>query len=120
MEAELQKAIDEFLAERRESECGGWAPVTVPDFRMLRDLIGMLIEAKWGEDADGDRPINFRLIDRTTFEPLHFHPVHYGHNINTKEEADKYLAEHLSNLETAVDGVNRAMRVQRLVTTGDT
>jgi len=77
----LDRLIDRFLAERRESDAGGWAPVTLADIERLHIILNKIIRMKWGADPDGDRPINWQLIDRTKFEPMHYDPVPYEHQV---------------------------------------
>ena len=75
----LDKLIDKFLAERRVSD-GGWAPVTESDSYQLNAIIERLVRMKWTADPDGDRPIEWRIIDRTQFGRLQYAPVPYEHD----------------------------------------
>jgi predicted RNA-binding Zn-ribbon protein involved in translation (DUF1610 family) len=74
----LSGLIDKFLAEKRVSD-GGLAPVTEEDIVQLHVILNRIIRMKWGADPDGDWPINWQLIDRTRFEPMHYRPVPYEH-----------------------------------------
>lgn len=69
--AELNTAIDEFLAKRSLSD-SGYAPVAEGDVDSLSKIISMLIELKFEADADGDYPLVFDVTDRTRYEkPLY-------------------------------------------------
>lgn len=57
---------------------GGYAPVGQESLDELHALIMILIEARWETDEDGDLPVEFRLVNRNTFQRLHFQPVPYG------------------------------------------
>src|SRR5690606_27671868 len=59
--------IDAFLAQRSESD-GGYAPVADGDTEALYDIVGQLIELKYENDPDGDRPVQAYLVDLTRFE----------------------------------------------------
>ena len=74
--AQLDALIDLFLAEHRESD-GGYARITPGDLDLLHDIIRELIELKCDEDPDGDRPIEFTIVNRRTHEPMHYAPVPY-------------------------------------------
>ena len=112
--SKLQKMINDFLEERRISEYGGWAPVTKEDMNALRDILVELIELKWSADPDGDRPMNFVLVDRTRYGSFHFHPVPYEHKCKTDEEALLAIELHHLNLRIASEGLDRAMRLWKV------
>jgi len=94
--------IKDFLKERRESDGGGWAPVTEEDMDLLHAVIYSLIEAKWGADADGDRPMQYQLIDRTKYWPSHYFPIPYGHKTGKREEE---FDNAMTNLSMAMEAV---------------
>lgn len=79
--AELLRLIADFLTEYRESDNGGWAPVTEDDLDRFYDIICELIALKWSEDCDGDRPIEVDVTDRTRYHRLHYTPVPYTHDM---------------------------------------
>lgn len=60
---QLLDAIENFLAEGRESD-GGLAKVTEDDMMLLDQIIDGLIRLKCEADPDGDFPIEYALIDR--------------------------------------------------------
>lgn len=77
MKSELNKDIELFLSERRESEQGGFSLVTDKDRDIFGDIINKLIMLKWESDADNDFPIEFKMIDRTRFQRMHYMQVPY-------------------------------------------
>ena len=68
----------DWLSKPKIDSEGGYAKVSDSDFGELADLIRVLIQARWGEDEDGDLPIEFTLVNRTTHYRLRFRPVPYG------------------------------------------
>lgn len=107
MNQKMIKMIDEFLEETRKSR-GGWAPVEPQDEEQLDEIIDALVNAKWSADPDGDRPMRWKLIDRTKYEPMHFQPVEYDHKTNNPL---RILRDHLSNLKVAQDKVDMMFRL---------
>lgn len=99
--ADVRVNIEQFLKERRHST-GGWAPVTDEDMDQLHTVIHTLIAAKWGADPDGDRPINYILIDRTKYRPMHFVPLPYGRKAGKREEE---FDSAMRNLSMAMEAV---------------
>lgn len=99
---EVYVNIEKFLKERRESNGGGWAPVTDEDMELFHAVLYSLIEAKWGADADGDRPMEYKLIDRTQYRPLHYFPIPYGHKDGKREEE---FDNTITNLSMAMESV---------------
>ena len=98
---ELTERIKTFLKERRVSD-GGWAPVTGDDMEQFHAVIYSLIEAKWGADPDGDRPIQYKLVDRTKYWPLHYFPIPYGHDDGKREEE---FDNAMTNLSMAMEAI---------------
>ena len=78
----LGDLIDSFLEDRRESFGGGWAQITPEDVDQLREIIRWLIELKCDRDADGDLPIECKLVNRRTHERLHYYPIPYREQRN--------------------------------------
>lgn len=77
MNRRLVERIEKFLAERRESEGGGWAQITPKDMLQLSGVIEALIEAKCEKDADGDMPIEFTLVNRREGKSSSYRPLPY-------------------------------------------
>lgn len=96
----LAKSIDEFLTERRKSD-GGYAPVTELDFNQLCTIIDRIVKMKWSKDPDGDLPIEVEVIDRTRFEPMHYAPVPYEHEVKNALEQGQRLSIVLMNSQIA-------------------
>lgn len=97
MNRKTQELIEQFLSEKRRSNRGGWAEVTDKDIKLLDDIICQLVKSKCEPDADGDYPIQVKLINRRTHERLHFLPVPYSHSRNGSME------EELANCEAALN-----------------
>ena len=62
---QLHELIDTYLDERRDSN-GGWAKITHKDMADLHAIIQSIIDLKCEPDPDGDRPIEYALVDRQT------------------------------------------------------
>lgn len=105
--------IEAFLNERRVSD-GGFAPVTDKDMEQLHEVMYALVEAKWGSDPDGDRPLNYILIDRTKYWPMHYQPVLYAHNCCQDEERRESLRQKMANIRTAAEDVDRHLHIDEL------
>jgi hypothetical protein len=67
-----------WLARPKINSKGGYAKVSDADLEELEELVQTLIETRWGRDPDGDLPIEFTLVNRTTHERLQYFPVPYG------------------------------------------
>lgn len=74
---EIIEMVEDFLEERVLSTNDGFAPVDDDDLQLLYNIVNDLIEAKWQGDADGDEPVNVKLIDRNVYQPLNFALVTY-------------------------------------------
>jgi len=64
IDPDLKEMIEVFLQDKCESDGGGWAEVTDSDIMLLGLIIETLVDAKCDRDADGDRTIEHRLINR--------------------------------------------------------
>ena|SRR3990170_7732212 len=60
---QLNKKIDVFLKDKRESR-GGWAEVASEDMEQLDEIVGGLIDLKSQRDPDGDRTIEYAIVNR--------------------------------------------------------
>lgn len=110
----ITEKIEQFLKEPRESECGGWAPVTGTDIDQLAEIIRALISAKWGGDADGDLPIEVRIVDRTVFQRMHYFPIPYQYKAED-EMAKQDILDRLSmNAQTAIGELSTHLKAARL------
>lgn len=85
MDVELIRLIEKFLRNHRESDGGGWAPVTGEDWEDLHNVIDKLVELKWDPDCDNDLPIEFQLINRNTHHRMAYTPVPYSSRIRELE-----------------------------------
>lgn len=94
-----------WLSKPRIKSEGGYAPVDRESLFELDALISLLIKARWEGDEDGDLPIEYTLVNRTTHHRLHFRPVPYGaclgrHQHLDPESPDAFLVdagEYLAN-----------------------
>lgn len=112
MRRRINSLLDRFLEERRTSD-GGWAPVTRYDFTQLNAILRALIEAKWNADPDGDRPIDFLIVDRTRYRPIQYFPVPYDHDDAPKKETYETMNSLLTNLDMASREVRLFLKVHR-------
>ena len=98
---ELNTLITEFLKERRESDYGGWPPVTDADMQQLYAILNKLIELKWEADPDGDRPIDYIIVNRKTHEHIYWWPVEYYNKQKTLADKLRVLEGHIANMSSA-------------------
>lgn len=101
MNEHLQKQIQNFLREKRNSEGGGWSPVTVDDYVQLHQIIGSLLELKWERDGGGDLPIEHHLIDRTKGFLPGLLPI-----LHPYWRDDDTVADHIDRLELLTAKMN--------------
>lgn len=116
MNQKLAKKIEAYLATRVKSQNGDWAEVTDKDLNTLYEIISGLIHAKYAPDADGDIPIEFRLIDRTKTRRLNYRPVPYdlpGRGELTPEQEAEVMEVLLFNLGIATQDVNNRLHIAR-------
>lgn len=73
---DIHEKINKFLSEKKESY-GGWAEVEDSDIVALKEIIHDLIDEKCSPDPDGDRPIEFILVNRRKEQSICFEPVPY-------------------------------------------
>ena len=74
--SKIHSLIDKYLAKRVKS-AGGWAPVKEDELIALVEIIDKLITSKYQADPDGDYPIEYCIVDRTTCEPMSFRGLPY-------------------------------------------
>ncbi len=70
----IDHMVLKFLKDKRDSD-GGWAEVTEIDMLLLNGIVEQLIAEKFQEDPDGDLPVEYKLINRTTHQRMHFLPL---------------------------------------------
>lgn len=70
MDAQIEKLLETFLAERREVIDGGWAEVTGEDMAQLEHILILMLQAKFARDVDGDLPVGFALVNRHESPPI--------------------------------------------------
>lgn len=90
---------------------GGWAPVTRADRDTLCEIFDDIINLRWGPDADMDRPIEFKIVDRNTHHFIWPYALPY---ILPDSEADRRFEDLLSLLSFTVGDIQSLMRIQAL------
>jgi hypothetical protein len=101
---DINRLVKQFLKDRRPSN-GGWAEVTDDDMRQLKQIVDLLIEAKAEVDPDGDRAIEYILINRRVEYMPHFYPIKYR---DQKPGGHSY-----ANLRLAQEDFDACMREAR-------
>ena len=123
---QLTDKINAFLSERRESPDGGWARITTQDCLDLSEIIHLLVILKCEPDPDGDRPINWNIVNRRMFEPQFWNDVPYSHlpryaeeytEEDRKNHAAWRLEELLYNLSRATKQVEDHFKMEALTGT---
>lgn len=109
----LLAKIETYLAERKESNGGGWAPVETNEVDVLEDIVHDLILLKYGKDADGDLPVRVKLIDRTRYDPDHFFAIPSTTRFKTSDEYIDALDLAAGNAKMAMDKVDILVRCAR-------
>lgn len=119
LDIDLLIALEAFLCpqEKRKST-GGYAPVEDGDMNDLAQILRMLIERKWETDPDGDRPVDWELIDRTKYEPMPYRrQIPYRHHdegldpIGKEELASEVLEACITNAQSAMQRLNTEARI---------
>jgi hypothetical protein len=105
---EAHEALDKFLADHRESDGSGYAPFTQEDEENFWSLTIAIREAKFDPDADGDRPMQVKLLNRTRHEPMHFIAQPYLFKLTTVEEVADYISVANTNVQIAAESLRIA------------
>ncbi len=111
----LTKMLEAFLKKKSESQNGCFAKVGENDLQDLCKIISRILELKYEKDADGDIPVDFRLVDRTRFERLHYIPVPYEHQAKNDKEHMDILSTLNLNLLIASQGIDRHIRILDMI-----
>lgn len=108
----LLEYITAWLEEPRRESDGGWAPVGEGEVEALESIIWGFIRARWGPDPDGDLPIEFIVVNRTTHQRLPFRPVRYASHVRQQryEELERsvdaaHCREAIANLRSALEAM---------------
>lgn len=104
---EAHELLDEFLNNYCKSDGGGYAPFTTEDQATLVELLRKIREVKFEVDSDGDLPLEFKIINRTKSEPMHFFVLPYLHQQDRKGIIE-YLTLANTNMQIAADIVRHA------------
>jgi hypothetical protein len=112
MRKRLHAALDRILdREPFEEDAGGWPKFEPVELTRLYDFFRKVIDAKYPRDGDRATPVEFTILDRTRFEPMHYMPVAYDHKPDANH-AD-ILETRLANLRIAIGAVDTALRLDR-------
>jgi len=118
-DSHLNGLIDRFLEDHRESLGGGWAEITPEDINDLYEIIRELIDLKCDKDADGDFPIQVKIVNRRTHEHLHYDAVPYREQRTEDNEVERevpfmdMLRVLMMNLNMASNRLDTEVRVQQ-------
>lgn len=102
------KALDKFLEEHRVSEVGEYAPFTKQDEEDFYALIERISEAKFVADADGDRPLEVKLVNRTRQESCPYFVEEYLYKMTTSKEVLSYMRSMQANARMACESLSFA------------
>jgi hypothetical protein len=105
--AEAHKKLDKFCANPSLSE-GGFAPVADGDLNVLSNLIYTIIQSKYEEDL----PINFKLVDRTKYQYMHYEPIPYRHLAKTEKDREKIFDSLMFNLNIAYGEIDNYLKIK--------
>jgi len=111
----LTKMLEAFLKKKSESQNDGFAMVSEGEIEDLYKIILRILELKYEKDASGDIPVDFRLVDRTKFERLHYIPVPYEHKAKNDDERMDILSVLNLNLSIASRELDTHVRIQNLI-----
>jgi len=108
----LTKMLDAYLKEQRRAEGGDYAQPVGKDIDLLCSIVNSLIELKFEPDSDGDYPINFTIVNRTKYGPLHFVPVPYEHEAVTPQQKREVLRAIHVNYHIAHSAVDTYLKMR--------
>lgn len=115
----VAKELAKFLEERRPnppySSDSYYAKVTKKDWDGLRTLFDLIIECKFGREAN---PIELVLVDRNIHEHFKFHATHRRDKPSSRSDEDKfdprkfqeYLRDALYNMSVAYEDTEKEIR----------
>lgn len=107
MKRELQNMIDGFLFNKRKSK-GGWAEINQDDMILLERIIQKLIDGKCEADPYGDRPIEFKLVNRHIHERIQFQIVP-----NRNKYPEQFVITTLNNLQAVSESLRSVSFITR-------
>jgi hypothetical protein len=84
-----------------------WSPLDTKQLDTFASKLDTLAKQTFGIDQDGDCPVSVRVLDRSRYEPMHWWVVPYEHTAKTAEEMERIEQALLSNLDTALDALQR-------------
>ena len=117
--AHLDSLIDRFLEDHREST-GGWALITKEDIDLLHEIVWELVTLKCDADPDGDYPVQVKIVNRRTHEPMHYFALPYREQRNDDREVThkvpfvELLRILTANLHIAADRLETEVRCEEI------
>lgn len=108
MSNRVNDLVSTFLRQQRGILDDGWAEVTDDDLLLLNGIITQLLVEKFQEDADGDLPVEFSIINRRTHKKMHYLPVPYTYPATVKELMQR-LGITATNLQIATDDLRMSV-----------
>lgn len=110
MDRELQKALDRFLASKvQPDESGLYGELDRNDLSNLHGVISLLIQAKWGADIENQRPIEFRVVDRSRYMSVQEVELFYPHKVICAEEVIILIRGAMANVQMAAERLSVIM-----------
>jgi hypothetical protein len=110
VEALLLK-VKQFAEGQSATLDGGWPVVTRDDMLKMSNIIQDMIALRFEVDCDGSLPVEYKLIDRTRFEPMHFQPLPYDHEAESEDELVSILHTAELNLSMATSRFQEQWRM---------
>jgi hypothetical protein len=98
------EALDKFLKDFRTSD-SGYATYTEQDEENFWNFFRIMLEAKFETDADGDYPMEIRMVNRTYEERLPYFSQRYLYRMETLNEVAEYIRNAQINLSIAAEDV---------------
>jgi len=98
--------ITNFLKDKTNDVVDG-------DLEALATIVNELIDEKWERDEQGDRKIEFHVVDRTTTEPLPFIPLpRLQASMNSEEKLNEYVGLAAANVRLALENLTNALKIR--------
>ena len=104
----IVKQIEDFLAKKIPSEDGRYAVPEKGDINKMYYIINAISKAKYGENENGDTPIEASIVDRSQYCHMYFIPIPYRHLIENTNISD---SEKLAKFDTRLDDIAFNLRM---------
>jgi hypothetical protein len=106
---QLLEDIKTYLRDRSLSDGGRWPEVTGPDMDLLQKIIDELIELKYGQDSDGDLPVEVLLVNRTRWRLSPYEPIPHESTLEAENPGISHAEIYLQQLRRALYNLSIAM-----------